>query len=312
MPAVQLVAPRDRGLGEARAEDQSGVVGGVHPGSARSGHSRGAGEQVGDGCADEGGRHQAEDRERRVAAADVGWSGDDGAKSALVPDRLQWSAGVGDRHESVPRGRVRRRDGIPPEGKPRLRLDGRSRLARHDDEGLPRIDARQQAGDGGRVCAVEHGQRGAVRTVAEGGLKQLGGKAGSAHSEQNQVAAVHRPNLARQVLEPRRLGRHRRRQREPAESIDELGHGPGAPHGVVALPDPRRQAVAFPLGQTSGHGAGERAERQLGAKTVGGNRERIGTHAAHSSAAGRGRHKSLATRGFLRYYRTRSPAYSRP
>ncbi len=124
----ELVAPGDRGLADGCPKRETGVRGRVSS-AACVRHGPGASQQPRKVDAVQRGRNEAEDRQRGVAAADVGWCLDDGAKLLRLRQVHQGRARIGDGDE-VERGcnlAHRRLIGIRFGGRSRLRGDAEQR-----------------------------------------------------------------------------------------------------------------------------------------------------------------------------------------
>ena len=100
-------------------------------------------------------RHDPEQRQRRVAAADLGLAREGGAEAALVREPLELRAGVGDRGElSAAASRP-----LPEVLQVRARLERRARLRGGDEERPLELELLSSAADRRRMRRVEHVER---------------------------------------------------------------------------------------------------------------------------------------------------------
>ena len=131
----ELVAAGERRLAQHGAEPQGGVLARRDVGAAGHGDGAHAVEQPLEVDADQRRRHDAEEAERRVAAADVRRVHEDGAEVLVERLLLERGALVGDRHEVVPGVvAVELREALVEVGVEAGRLGGAAGLARDDEE----------------------------------------------------------------------------------------------------------------------------------------------------------------------------------
>ena len=97
--SVSLLRAPESQLAEHGAQPDAGILVSRHRIGARVRHLHRSLEELADVHAHQGGRHQAEVAQRRVAAADVRRVGEDPAEAVLGRQLLERGAGVGDRGE---------------------------------------------------------------------------------------------------------------------------------------------------------------------------------------------------------------------
>ncbi len=178
---AHLVAARAPALAEREAEVEARVA---VVEAARVRHLAGAVEEPREVDADEGGRHEPERRQRRVAAADRRLAHEDGGELPLLGERRELRAGIRDRDPLL----AARRE--PPEvvgvG---ARLERRAGLRRADEQRVLEVELLAESADRLRVRGVEHveGDR------PEGAPQHLGRERRASHPEEHdRVAAVRR------------------------------------------------------------------------------------------------------------------------
>ena len=219
----ELVPPGPGERAEHGAEMQARVLTGGDRRPAGEPHAPGAVEKAGEVDAEEGGRHQPDVGQRRVAAADVGRVQEDSPEPPLAGLLLQRGAGVRDGHEVLARPvALRRAHPLPEEPEERVRLGGRARLGRDQVERARRIAPRRGAADRGRVGGVEHRDVRRAACDAEGPAEHLGGERRAAHAADERALEAVAARLGGERLQLGDARLHPLDQREPPEAVRDL------------------------------------------------------------------------------------------
>src|SRR5207247_4010775 len=231
---LHLVAPVLPSRRETLAELEAGVAL-VEP--AGLDHLLDAKEQALEVDADERRGNHAEDRERRVAAADRRLAGEDGAEAPLASELLERRARVGDGRK----GLAAAARPLPEEVEVTARLESRPGLRGDDEERAGGIEpVRAPAYRRGMGC-VEHLEELALEAAPQ----HLGGAARAPHAEQDDGVEV-----------PGDAGR------EPLQLLHPLAHAqrllePTEPAVLVAPGPERRIAGPEALDQLGGRERGQ-------------------------------------------------------
>ena len=164
--------------------------------------------------AGDGGRHQAERRQHRIAAADAGHAEEYLAKVLRLGRLLQRRAWIGD-GDKMPAGfrfADRVGDALEKVILENIRLGRGARLARHDEQRLAEIERAFDRLDLRRHGGVENAQARKVLFVAEHRRQDFRAEARAAHAEQERVGKSFAPDLLGEGLIALDLiGRRRRR-----------------------------------------------------------------------------------------------------
>ena len=226
-------------------------------------------EKAGKVDAEERSRNQPDVRQRRVAAADVGWVQEYPAEPPLRRILLQRGVGVGDGHEVLARPvPLRRAHPLPEEAEERVRLGGRARLGRDQVERARRIAPRRGAADRGRVGGVEHRDVRRAACDAEGPAEHLGGERRAAHAADERALEAVAARLGGERLQLGDARLHPLDQREPPEAVRDLRLVLGVvrlPQGGVLLPEPRAHPRLVHLPDGCRHPAGGAPQRDAAA-----------------------------------------------
>ena len=183
-------------------------------------------------------RHDAERRERRVPAADLGVAGEHVAEALALGQLLQRRARVGDGHE------VR---GVGLEaaevGQQRVRLERPARLGGDDEQRRRRVDEVGDRLDLERLGRVEHVQPQRAGRGRVGAAEDLGGEARPAHAEQDRVRQPVRAHAGDERLDRRQVLEQLVGDRQPAEPVLELGCPGRRPQRAVLAPHAARDVL---------------------------------------------------------------------
>ena len=166
--------------------------------------------------------HHPEQRERRVASADLRLARERRAEPPLLRQLLELGAGVGDRRELG----ATASGAVPEVLQVRARLDRGARLRGREEEGALEIETALEAPDGGRMRRVENVE-GLDRERAPEDLRR---ERRAAHPEQDEVVEL----LARRLCEGVQL---RDARTDPADDVE-----PPEP-AVLAGAGPERRVV---------------------------------------------------------------------
>ena len=174
--------------------------------------------------------HDAERGQRAVATTDARVAVERAPKATLAGELLEARPGIGDRDEAPALLEQR-----PEVGEQRQRLDRAPRLRGDHEQGVGEIDGALHRTDRGRVGRVEDVQRRPVATRAEGPAQDLRGQRGAAHAKQDDVCVALPAHLLGERLEVSLLGEHPLGDRQPGESVGDLGGAGRPPQGRVGL-----------------------------------------------------------------------------
>ncbi len=235
----QLVAPLARGRAEQRAERDARIDARVRD-AARVGHAARAIEQDGQRHADERGGNDPEQRQGRIAAADIGGVDEDVEVALVQRAAVKLGAVVGDGDE--PRRPVLDAGRLDPparRGCHRVGLDGRPRLARHDEErgGRPV----ERVAHGGGIRRVEHAEPRPHVVASKQPVEHLRRQARAAHAEQDDVGEGAGADALHERFDVRELRLHPVDRPEPPEAVRD-----GGLRGVIPAPEvgaPRPEGV---------------------------------------------------------------------
>ncbi len=243
-----LVAAGEGQLPQGRAQPQAGIARGFPGRTAEARHRPRPREEAADVHPQQGRRHQAERRQRAVAAAHVRRGVEHFPEAPLAGQLLQRRARIGDRHEMpAPVGHTRQQ--VPEVIEEGERLRRGARLARHQKKALFRIEARRQRVHRFGMGAVQHRHRGTAERRAERPREHLGRQARSAHAEHHGVAEAFLRHLAAEPRQPARLGHHRIRQRQPPQPVCQLGDRLRRPELMILFPETPAESLLLPLRQ---------------------------------------------------------------
>ncbi len=197
--------------------------------------------------------HHAEQRQRRVAAADVGPVLPHGPERPLARQGAQVAAGVGDDREAGGVGMP-----LPRPRQVAAGLECGARLRRGDVQRAVGRQLGAEAGDGVGVGRVEDVEPGRPRPGVAGPAEHLGEQAGPAHPhEQHVVDAV--GGLAARGAQAVEGGDHVGYDGQPAEPVGDLGRVV-APQRVVGRPGPGDGVAFGEFGERGGRRLCERPE----------------------------------------------------
>ncbi len=244
-----FVSPLSRHCAEECAQDGAGVLMDRNGGAAASGHVLRRPKDASDVHAGQGRGNEAEQRQGRVAAADVGGVQEDGAESVVAGDALKAGVWVGDGDEGIA-GRGRDVAGPPPEVLEQgEHFYGAARLAGDDEEGMGQVYGVFAPEDSRRDGAVQHMESRAALRRGQVLGQHVGGQAATAHAEQDDVGEAGLADFPRKGLDFWNAGLHGLRNGEPTESVHDLAPVGRAPYGGVVIPDARNNAVPFQFPQ---------------------------------------------------------------
>ena len=227
------------------AERRAGIVGHGHRGGARHCHLRGPAQKVFHVESHDGARHHAEIRQRRIAATHRRHTEVDVPELGSLRDLVQLRARIGDRDEVAPRALLTHRppDAIEEVVLEDVRLERGAGLARHDEEGLGRVQASLHRADLSGIRRVQHVQLGKARDPAEGHPQHLGAEARAAHPQEQDMVEAPRARVFLGPLEMIELRDLLLGDPEPAEP---RGLVRARPQRGVALPEAAHLARLLP------------------------------------------------------------------
>src|SRR5581483_1177196 len=189
-------------------------------------HAVGVRQQAGDVDTHQRSGHDAERRERRVAAADRGLAREHMPEAALCSEPLELGARVGDRDEL----RAPAAAPLPEVIRVRPGLERRAGLRGGDEDRPPELDPLFERADRARMRRVED-----VEALdAERPAKHLRGETRPAHAEQDDRVDVLVGERVGEALELTDPLCHEARLVEPTEPLRLV---PSRPDGRIALPD---------------------------------------------------------------------------
>ena len=243
-----LVAPPAPEHAQDGPEHRAGIVLGTPPGPAGARHRLRRAEQPRDVEPHEGRGDHAEVGERRVAPADRREPEAHVTEAVRPGDLLELRAGIRDRDEPVARpagadGLLHPLEEVLLED---VRLEGRARLGRHDEQRSPEIHPRLARPDLGRVRRVQHGELGPSGERPEGHAEDLGAEARASHPEKQDVGEARLPDVlgdAPELAHPPDLLVDDPEPSEPARLVG------ARPEGGVARPEPPDLALLAPLAE---------------------------------------------------------------
>ena len=239
----ELVASRTGGGGHREPQRHGGIEGDVAIGLGRREHGRTPAKKRLQVLTHQRGRHETEERERRVSAADVGGIDEEVAELFGARPTGEARVFVGDRDEVI--GPARHTGLLEAASKirgERVGLDRPSRLARENVEGFSRRGDRGAHRRG--IGRIQHVQLGPAWPNPQHAAKNLRRQTRAAHAEQHDVREPVTFDGFGECLEAVQRFRHEDRRGQPPEPVgDRLLHDRiGAPGRWLTAPQSHRRA----------------------------------------------------------------------